>query len=242
MLSAIMWASIASSSLVLGALVGIFKDIPVKVSSFIMAFGTGVLIGAATFELLSGAVEEGGIFYPSLGFLSGATLFMVIEAFISKKGGQKRKRSKGNPAGHSGMAIFVGSIMDAIPESIIIGVSVLGNKSVSLVIVIAVFISNFPEGLSSSIGLKKDGYHKGKIIFLWLVVMILATISSLIGYILIDPGSTVVITMIGAFAAGAIFAMVSSTMLPEAFEEGGPIVGYISALGLLTALILTYFE
>jgi ZIP family zinc transporter len=62
-----------------------------------------------------------------------------------------------------------------------------------------------------------------------------------LGFILIDPSSTLFITAIGAFAAGGIFAMVSSTMLPEAFEEGGPIVGYISALGLLTSLILTYY-
>jgi ZIP family zinc transporter len=242
MLSAAMWGGIAGSSLVLGALLGIYKDIPNKVAAFVMAFGTGVLIGAATFELLSDATKDGGILYPSIGFLVGATLFILAELFISKKGGQERKRSKENPTSHSGMAIFIGSVIDAIPESVIIGVSLLENKTVSWVIVIAIFISNFPEGLSSSIGLKKDGYRKGKILFLWLVVMLLSSVSALLGYALIDPSSTLVVTFIGAFAAGGIFAMVSSTMLPEAFEEGGPIVGFISALGLLTALILTYFE
>ncbi|KHF39934.1 ZIP family metal transporter [Halalkalibacter okhensis] len=242
MFSAAMWGLVAGSSLVIGALLGIYKDIPNKVSAFIMAFGTGVLIGAATFELLSDAVRDGGILYPSIGFLIGATLFIVAELIISKKGGQDRKRSKENPSSHSGLAIFIGTIMDAIPESVIIGVSLLKSQSVSWVIVIAIFISNFPEGLSSSIGFKKDGYKKGKILFLWFVVMILSSVSALLGYAIIDPASTLVITTIGAFAAGGIFAMVSSTMLPEAFEEGGPIVGYVSALGLLTALILTYFD
>ncbi|WP_227935432.1 ZIP family metal transporter [Alkalihalobacillus deserti] len=240
-LLAAMWGGIAGSSLVLGALLGIYKEIPTKISAFVMAFGTGVLIGAATFELLSDAIKEGGILYPSIGFLLGSTLFIMIELFISKKGAKERKRSKGNPPGHSGMAIFVGSVIDAIPESVIIGVSLLESKSVSWVIVIAIFISNFPEAMSSSIGLKKDGYHKGKILFLWLMVMMLSSVSSLLGFLLIDSSSTLLITAIGAFAAGGIFAMVSSTMLPEAFEEGGPIVGYISALGLLTSLILTYF-
>lgn len=240
-LSAAMWGGVAGSSLVLGALFGIYKEIPYKISAFVMAFGTGVLIGAATFELLSDAIKEGGIVYPSIGFLIGSTLFIMIELFISKKGGQERKRSRGNPPGHSGKAIFVGTVIDAIPESVIIGVSLLESNSVSWVIIIAIFISNFPEAMSSSIGLKKDGYHKGKILFLWLMVMMLSSVSSYLGFILIDSSSTILITIIGAFAAGGIFAMVSSTMLPEAFEEGGPIVGYISALGLLTSLILTYF-
>ncbi|MFD1739850.1 ZIP family metal transporter [Bacillus salitolerans] len=241
MFEAALWGGIAGSSLLLGALVGIFKDIPNKVSAFIMAFGTGVLIGAATFELLSDAVKEGGILYPSIGFLLGATLFIVAELIIMKKGGHERKRSKVSPAGHAGIAILMGTIIDAIPESVIIGVSLLENHTVSWLIVIAIFISNFPEGLSSSIGMKKDGYSKLKIISLWAIVMLLSAISALLGYALIDTSSQHLITSISAFAAGGIFAMVSSTMMPEAFEEGGPIVGFISALGLLCSLILTFY-
>lgn len=241
MLQAAMWGAIAGSSLLIGAILGIFKNIPNKVSAYVMAFGTGVLIGAATFELLTEAVKEGGIVYPSLGFLAGSTVFILAESIIMKKGGHERKRSKTSPHGHSGMAIFIGTIIDAIPESVIIGVSLLEHHSVSWLIIIAIFISNFPEGLSSSIGLKKDGYSKKKIFLLWSVVMVLASLSSLLGYILIDPTSTWLVTTIGAFAAGGIITMVSSTMLPEAFEEGGPIVGFISASGLLCSLILTYF-
>jgi zinc transporter, ZIP family len=241
MVEAALWGGLAGSSLVLGALIGIFKEVPAKVSAFIMAFGTGVLIGAATFELLTDAVKEGGILYPSIGFLLGATLFIIAEFIIITKGGRERKRSKVSPVGHSGMAIFVGTIIDAIPESVIIGVSLLENHSVSWLIVIAIFISNFPEGLSSSIGLKKDGFSKGKILLLWGVVMILSSLSSLLGYVLIDASSQILITSIGAFAAGGIFAMVASTMMPEAFEEGGPAVGLISALGLLCSLVLTYY-
>lgn len=241
MFEAALWGGIAGSSLLLGALLGIFKEIPNKISAFIMAFGTGVLIGAATFELLTDAVKEGGILFPSIGFLFGATLFVVAELIIMKKGGHERKRSKVSPVGHSGLAIFVGTSIDAIPESVIIGVSLLENHSVSWLIVIAIFISNFPEGLSSSIGLRKDGYSKKKILLLWTIVMLLSSGSALLGYVLIDASSHTLITSIGAFAAGGILAMVSSTMMPEAFEEGGPLVGFLSALGLLSSLILTYY-
>ncbi|KAA0546217.1 ZIP family metal transporter [Bacillus sp. BGMRC 2118] len=241
MLQAALWGGIAGSSLFIGAILGIYRFVSNKVSAFVMAFGTGVLVGAATFELLTDAVKEGGILYPSIGFLLGATIFIIAEFLIMRKGGHERKRSKTSPAGHSGLAIFIGTIIDAIPESVIIGVSLLENQSVSWLIVIAIFISNFPEGLSSSIGMKKDGYSSKRILFLWLVVLILSSLSSFLGYVLIDISSQWLITSIGAFAAGGIIAMVSSTMLPEAFEEGGPIVGFLSALGLLSSLILTYY-
>jgi zinc transporter, ZIP family len=193
MVEAALWGGIAGSSLILGALLGIFRDVPAKLSAFIMAFGTGVLIGAATFELLTDAVKEGGILFPSIGFLLGATLFIIAELIIIKKGGRERKRSKVSPSGHSGMAIFIGTIIDAIPESIIIGVSLLENHSVSWLIVIAIFISNFPEGLSSSIGLKKDGFSERKILLLWAIVMILSSVSALLGYALIDASSHILL-------------------------------------------------
>jgi zinc transporter, ZIP family len=175
--------------------------------------------------------------------LGGALLFTFVEYWISKRGGKERKRSKENPQKSSaGLAIFFGTLIDAIPESVIIGVSLLEKGKVSYLLVIAIFISNFPEGLSSSVGLKKDGYSNKKILFLWLVVMVLSSISSLLGFVFLQNTSPIMISVIGAFAAGGVVSMVSSAMMPEAFEEGGPIVGLFASLGLLSSLILNYFE
>ncbi|WP_078543078.1 ZIP family metal transporter [Litchfieldia alkalitelluris] len=239
MWNAFLWGSVAGSALFAGALIGLFFNIKKRWIAAIMAFGTGVLIGAASFELLEDAIQEGGILPTSFGFLLGALLFTVVDLLISNKGGKERKRSGENPRGHSGLAIFIGTLFDAIPESIIIGLSILENHTVSLLLVIAIFISNFPEGLSSSVGLKKDGYSKKKILFLWLFALVLSGMSSLAGYTLFKDGSSIIIAGIGSFAAGGVIAMVSSTMLPEAFEEGGPVVGFITALGLLFSLILS---
>ncbi|MFC4322062.1 ZIP family metal transporter [Litchfieldia salsa] len=239
MLNAFFWGSIAGSALLLGALIGLFFTIKKVWIAAIMAFGTGVLIGAAAFELLEESIKEGGILPTSVGFLMGALLFTLIDLFISKKGGKDRKRSGENPKGHSGLAIFFGTLFDAIPESIIIGLSILETHTVSFLLVIAIFISNFPEGLSSSVGLKKDGYSKRKILFLWFIVLLLSGGSSLAGYTLFKDTPDIYIAGIGAFAAGGVISMVSSTMLPEAFEDGGPMVGFITAIGLLFSLILS---
>ncbi|WP_102349810.1 ZIP family metal transporter [Bacillus sp. Marseille-P3661] len=236
---AIFWGGVAGSAVLVGALFGIYFKLPSKLIALIMAYGTGILIGAASFELLLDAIENGGRTATVVGFISGATLFTAFEFIIAKKGGHHRKRSSSNPVGHSGLAIFVGTILDAIPESVILGVSLLKDGSVSWALLAAIFLSNFPEGLSSTHGLKKDGYSNKKIVFLWAFVFLLAAFGSFSGFYFLKDTSEVYIASIGAFAAGGIIAMVSSTMMPEAFEEGGPIVGMIAALGLLTSLMLS---
>ncbi|MGM7723996.1 ZIP family metal transporter [Metabacillus sp. Hm71] len=239
MLQAGLWGAFAGSSILIGALIGLLTDLPKKITGLIMSFGTGVLIGAASFELLSEAVKEGGLIATSVGFISGASIFTISEAIIAKRGGNERKRTKKRNTNHSGLSIFIGTIIDAIPESVIIGVSLLEQGTVSYLMVIAVFISNFPEGLSSTVGLKKDGYSKKMLISMWLIVVFLASLSSLLGYSLLQNTSTTILSFISAFAAGGIMAMVASTMMPEAFEEGGAIVGLIASLGLLCSLFLS---
>jgi zinc transporter, ZIP family len=242
MWNAALWGGIAGSAVFMGALTGVLFQIRKRWIGMIMAFGTGVLIGAATFELLRDAVEDSGLGPTTLGFLGGALLFTFVEYWISRKGGKERKRSRENPKGSSGLAIFFGTLIDAIPESVIIGVSLLEKGKVSLLLVIAIFISNFPEGLSSSVGLKKDGYSNKKILFLWFLVLVLSSVCSLLGFVFLQNTSHILISVIGAFAAGGVVSMVSSAMMPEAFEEGGPIVGLFASLGLLSSLILNYFE
>jgi ZIP family zinc transporter len=239
LLQSAFWGAFAGSSILIGALIGLYTDLPKKVTGLIMSFGTGVLIGAASFELLTESIREDGVLTTSIGFLSGAFVFTISELFITKKGGNERKRTKKRSDNHSGLSIFIGTIIDAIPESVIIGVSLLEQGTVSYLMVIAVFLSNFPEGLSSTVGLKKDGYSKKTLLIMWLIVVLLASLSSLLGFSLLQDASTTLLSFISAFAAGGIMAMVASTMMPEAFEEGGAIVGLISSFGLLCSLLLS---
>jgi ZIP family zinc transporter len=241
LLQSALWGAFAGSSILIGALIGLYTDLPKKVTGLIMSFGTGVLIGAASFELLTESIREDGVLTTSIGFLSGAFVFTISELFITKKGGNERKRTKKRSDNHSGLSIFIGTIIDAIPESVIIGVSLLEQGTVSYLMVIAVFLSNFPEGLSSTVGLKKDGYSKKTLLIMWLIVVLLASLSSLLGFSLLQDASTTLLSFISAFAAGGIMAMVASTMMPEAFEEGGAIVGLISSFGLLCSLLLSQF-
>ncbi|MFC4776162.1 ZIP family metal transporter [Paenibacillus sp. GCM10023252] len=256
MLYALLWGAISGSAVLIGAICSILTSIPTRIVGYIMAYGTGILIGATAYELLGESAAEGGLLYTAAGFLAGAMVFTAVDLYLSHKGGSRRKRSSHHssppasaPAAaaeahkpQSGLTIFAGTVLDAIPESIMIGASLLAQGSVSWLLVISVFLSNIPEGLSSTAGLLSGGYSKRRIMLMWGSVLVISALASFGGYTLLDQASSGVKAMIAAFAGGAIVAMVSSTMMPEAYQEGGPVVGLLASAGLLSALVLDYYS
>ncbi|MDC3416919.1 ZIP family metal transporter [Aquibacillus salsiterrae] len=242
MWNAIMWGTIAASATLAGALVVLLFSIPNRIIGFIAALGTGALIGATAYELLGEAVEISGFVQIAIGFLGGALVFTILDILVSNGGGHQRKESdrkqtSSEGKSNSGLGIFIGTIMDTLPESAMIGMSLIGGGKVSLALVISIFISNIPEGISSTVGMQKNGYSKKKIIFLWVLVVFFSSISSWMG-VLLESASDTVKAMMSAFVGGAIISMVASTMMPEAYKEGGPSVGFITAIGVFISLIL----
>lgn len=242
MWNAIMWGTIAASATMAGAALVLLFSIPKRIIGFIMALGTGALIGATTYELLEDALDMGGFTQTAIGFLGGALVFTILDILVSRGGGHQRKesdRKKKSTQGKStsGLGIFIGTIMDTLPESAMIGMSLIGGGSVSFALVISIFISNLPEGISSTVGLQKNGYSKKKIIFLWALVVFFSAVSSWLG-VMLESASDTIKAIMSAFAGGAIISMVASTMMPEAYKEGGPSVGFITAIGVFISLWL----
>ncbi|MDQ6756357.1 MAG: ZIP family zinc transporter [Bacteroidota bacterium] len=230
--------------MIIGALLAYFTKVPKKLIAFIMAFGSGVLISALAFNLMDEAYKRGGFDSTAIGFVSGAVVYSVANYFLNKKGARHRKRSgsqqssEGDNPG-SGLAIALGALLDGIPESIAIGVSLIEGGVVSTAAVIAIFISNIPEGLSSASGMKKNGRSAKYIFGIWIGITLISGIASFCGYTVFKNFSPNVIAATIAVAAGAILAMLSDTMMPEAFEEGHDFIGVVTVVGFLAAFILT---
>ncbi len=231
----------------MGALVGYFLNVPQRLIAGVMAFGSGVLFSALSFELMDEAYHIGGFVATAGGFLGGALLYSGANYFLSHRGAKHRKRSgeehpnEGAQPG-SGMAIAVGALLDGIPESIVIGLSLLGGKGVSMVAVIAVFLSNIPEGLSSAAGMKKAGRSMGYVMGVWLGIALISGLAALLGYSVFQDYSNSVIAATTALAAGAILAMLVDTMIPEAFSETREFAGLLTVLGFLVAFVLSKWE
>jgi ZIP family zinc transporter len=209
-----------------------------------MAFGSGVLISALSFELMNEAYRQGGFDSTAYGFIGGAVVFTAANRILAKRGAKHRKRSGEQQPSEdqvegSGTAIALGALLDGIPESIVIGLSLISSTTVSLTAVIAIFLSNIPEGLSSAAGMKKAGRSALYIFTLWTAISLLSGGAALIGYTVFSHFPAEIIAGTTAFAAGAILAMIADTMMPEAFEIAHDFVGLITVLGFLAAFILS---
>jgi ZIP family zinc transporter len=238
------WGSVAGSALILGAAVAYFIKVPPRVIAAIMAFGSGVLISAIAFELMDEAYKRGGFDSTSIGFVGGAGIYSFVNWWLNKKGAKHRKNSKGrqpseSEVDNSGLAIAAGALLDGIPESIVIGLSMLHGGAVGWVAVTAIFLSNVPEGLSSAAGMKKAGRGAAYIFTVWVSIAVISGIAALLGYSVFRNFSPDIIAGTTAVAAGAILAMLSDTMIPEAFEETHEFAGFITVLGFLIAFILS---
>lgn len=136
------------------------------------------------------------------------------------------------------MAILVGTLLDNIPEATVIGMNTQGSH-VGWSFLLAVFISNFPEALSSAVGMKQAGTSKRRILSLWIGIVILSGFFAIVGYLLQDSTPTLVVATIEAIAGGAILAMLASTMMPEAYELGGSSISYATITGFLLGFLIT---
>ncbi len=238
------WGFFSGGALVVGAAIGYFVKVPSRVVAGVMAFGSGVLISALSFELMEEALKEAGLTAAAAGFLLGAAIYSGANRLLAIWGAKHRKRSgKQHPSEEdesgSGVAIAVGALLDGIPESIAIGLSILHGGAVSVAIVAAIFLSNLPEGLSSSAGMHRAGRSAAYVFGVWTAIAVACGLASLSGYAVFGMFSPFIIAAVTAVAAGSMLTMIVDTMIPEAFAETHNWAGLIAVLGFLISFTLS---
>ena len=232
------WALLGASSLLLGALVAFAVPIPRKVLGFILAFGAGVLISAVAYELVEEAVAVSANSYAvAIGFPLGALVFFLGDLAIDL-------RLKGSSGGGGGLGIVLGAVLDGIPESVVIGASLLTGETASVAVIVAVFLSNIPESISATSDLLRGGWSRWKVLLLWVIVVTASTLAAGFGYVALEGASGSWIAAIQAFAAGAILTMLADEMIPEAFEYTGhnKTVGLALAFGFALSAALSFAD
>lgn len=236
------WGAFAASSLLIGALIAIRFRMSLRSIGLIMAFGSGVLISAVSFELIEESFElAGGGGSVVIGFFSGCLVFFVGDELIGRMGGAGRKKGTGPEESSNSLGIVLGAVLDGIPESMVIGLTLTQGGSIGVAYIASVFLSNLPEGISATRGLTDSGWSRNRVLGLWAIVVAVAAIASLLGYVLLDGASDNSVAFVQTFAGGAILTMLATTMMPEAFEHGGKRVGIATTLGFATAYAIHVF-
>jgi zinc transporter, ZIP family len=237
------WGAFGGAALIVGALAGLWLPFSPRLVGIVMAVGAGVLISAVAFDLVEEAVETAhGERAVALGLAAGALTFFAGDWWIDRMGGADRKSMEGPQEEGSGLAIVLGAVLDGIPESIVLGLTLVGGGEVSVAFLAAVFISNLPEGLAGSTGMRASGWTTGHIVALWTGVALVSGLAALAGFALFDSASAGTVAFVLAFAGGAVLTMLADTMMPEAFDKAGPLVGLFTTAGFAVAFALHLIE
>jgi ZIP family zinc transporter len=237
------WGLVAGAALVVGALIAWFVRVPQRAVATIMAFGGGVLISALAFDLVDEAEQQGGLAPTVAGFLAGAAVYVAANVVLARHGARHRKRSQDQQPSEdedsgSGAAIAIGALLDGIPESVVLGLSLLAGGGVGVAVLAAIFISNVPEGLSSAAGMKRNGRSAAYVFGVWTTIAVVSALAALLGYVALGSAPPELIAVITAVAAGAILTMIADTMIPEAFETTRTWTGLITTVGFLLAFAI----
>jgi zinc transporter, ZIP family len=232
------WGAFGAAALLVGALIAYQLSPSRRVIAVVMALGTGLLIGSVAFELIDEALDTQTVGRVVLAVLVGAATFTFGDWLLTRGGGGDRKDAAGAQSEGSPLAIVLGSVLDGIPESFVLGLTVLqGGVSVSLLA--GVVLSNLPEGMSSSAGLKQAGWPRSRVLAMWSAVVLVSALSAAAGYVMLDPASGRTGALVQAYAGGALLAMLANTLLPQAYVVEGVLTGPLVVAGFAISLYLS---
>jgi ZIP family zinc transporter len=229
---------LAASALLLGSIIAVLRPVKTRTVGLVLAFGSGALISSVAYELVAEAFSKSsGNLWVGVAFFLGAFTFYIGDTLIERIGGAKRKSARGEQSG-AALGIVLGSILDGIPESFVLGISLVGGGTFSLAYISGVFLSNFPEGLSSTAGLLKAGYERKRILAMWVLIVVISAVSAVLGYVLLGDVSPVGGAAMLTFAGGAILTMLADSMMPEAFKDTGKLAGLLTTFGFAVIWVL----
>lgn len=239
------WGALSAAGLLIGAAGGYYGPLRHATIARTMTFASGVLLAVVAVDLVVSARRETSLHWTVTGLLCGAAMFSLVNWFLSRRGAQHRKRcgecvaqpEEAQQPG-SGLAIAMGTILDGVPEGVVLGVAVLQQGAPSVGTVAAFFLSNIPEALSSSAGMRRAGRSARYVFGLWLGIALMVAFAAAFAALVLRGGGPVIRATIEAFAAGAILALVSETMIPEASHGSLRFNGLLLVIGFVALMVV----
>jgi ZIP family zinc transporter len=229
MLEAFGWGLLAQSSLLLAGLLVCWVTVPTKVVGILGGFGAGAMIAAVSFDLLPEAMAHIEPWQTGVWMMVGVAVFLVADQLV--------ERRFGSQGAGGAMGIIVGSVVDGVPESAILGIQVGAGLTISLGFVAAVFISNIPQAIAPSADLAASGWGPRRLGGLWLLVVLACGVAAALGFLATDLSAAVQGDRAAALAAGGLLAMLTNSLIPFSFERGGSLAGVATAVGFCLSVI-----
>lgn len=238
---ALFWGGFTAGSLLIGAALAEPLASSRRIVAHAMAFGAGTLVSAIAYELIPASSLSHGAWI-GVAFALGALVYYVADRIVDGQGG--RHRQKLDPAqvdAGSGAAMFLGALLDGIPETYVLGTTLATGGGVNAALVTAVFVANVPEGIAGTTSLRAAGYSNRRIYAMWSALAVVCALMAVLGYAFAHAHQVDGLYS-EAFAAGAVLTMLADSMIPESYDHGGRAVGLTVVAGYLVAAALSTLD
>ncbi|MDQ3627509.1 MAG: zinc permease [Actinomycetota bacterium] len=227
---AAVFALVTSGALIAGAFTGMRWMPPEPLLASILAFAAGALTSALAFELFEESFTKGGLVLSGAGFAAGAGVFVIVDVLLKRR----RTRAGGSAVG---LALLAGVILDGVPENLALGTTLAASDG-SLALLAAIVASNFPEALVGARSMCEDGRSVRFSLGTWCIAALVLATAIIAGSSLLQGLDERALSVILAFAGGAVLSSVANTLFPRAFQDGGPWVTLATVAGFLVAFTL----
>lgn len=229
MLTALIVGLVASSALIIGAIIGAYWRPPNILLAIALAFASGALIVAVAFELFEEAYQIAGITIAGGGLILGAAAFVIATALLDRYSSRT-----------GGFYLLASISLDGVPENLALGIGLI-NKSWTAIaaLLLAIFFSNLPESMGGAAGMRDENRSKRSIIAIWTATAMILTAMVVLGRTIFLGLNETGLAGMRSFAAGAVLASLADALMPQAYREGGKMVAFATALGFLLTFVVT---
>jgi ZIP family zinc transporter len=232
----------AGSGVLVGAFLGLVARLRHRTVAAVMSIGAGVLLSLASVDIASEALDLIGSRATIGGVLAGAATFSLANAALEsgrhrKRCGECRPQPTEADAPGSGTAIALGTALDAVPEALILGIALRAGGP-DKVLILAIALSNLPEALSGTAGMRQASRSIKYVVGLWSGIALATAAMTAVGFAFVGDLGVHATTILKAYGAGTLLAMAAETMIPEAFHDGPRYSGLLAAVGFSALTLL----
>lgn len=229
---AIVLTFMAGATIPLGALISTNQKLRTfclhhEIDSFILYFGGGALLAAIALVLIPYGMEHNSVPGVIIAFLLGSILLWQIDSYLKKEG--------------STVSVFMGMLLDYIPESIVLGAVMATSAETGYLLAILIGLQNMPEGFAASIEMRESKISAAKVWFLFLAAPAVGPFSAWLGYTWLSGNSTT-LGLLSVFCSGGILYLIFDDIAPKAhvkyhdFPAIGAVLGFL--LGMIGSMVI----
>lgn len=229
MLQPLLVGLMASSALVIGALVGLYLRPSERLVAVLLGFASGSLIVAVAFDLFEEAYLQTGLVVSGGGLIVGAAAFMGITSLIDR-----------HAARLGGLYLLASVTLDGMPENLALGIGLIGKSWMDIAaLVMAIFFSNLPESMAGAVYMRDDGRSRRFVLGVWGLTAAILTATVLVGHVALRDVGAAPVALARSVAAGAVIASLAEALMPQAYNRGGKVVAFATALGFFVSFAVT---